>query len=176
MHVSPIAEGIVAPALGLAGTLLVALLGYRQWRKQQDLARYGTFLSDRQAAYKALWQKLEAVHLSVRSNAFDEEEFHRLVREVNLHLIEVGLLLDRGEKERVNGYMGALGDLGRVLENEAAASAKEQARRSLYDTGPLPPDVMDRVDGLRTAFGRAEERREYIITHFRQVLGAEHFK
>jgi hypothetical protein len=115
-------------ALGLLGTLVVAFLGYRQWKKQQDLARYGGFLSDRQTAYKELWQKLEVVHLSVRSEEFHEQEFHELVRAVNVHLIQAGLHLDRGEKKRVNDYLVALGDLGRLLADSAATSAKAEVQ------------------------------------------------
>lgn len=167
---------LLAPALGLAGTLTAAVLGYRQWRKQQDLARYGGFLTDRQAAYKQLWQKLEAVHLSVRSEDFREAEFSKLVRDVNVHMIEVGLLLDRGEKERVNEYIAALGNLGRLLENAAASEAKQEVRRELYDTGSIGPEVLAQVEGLRTAYAQVEKNREAIITHFRQVLGADLFR
>jgi len=77
-------KGALGAVLGLIGTLIVALLGYRQWKKQQDLARYGGFLTERQTAYKELWRKLEAVHLSVRSEEFREGDFRKLVREVNV--------------------------------------------------------------------------------------------
>ena len=62
------------------------------------------FLTERQTAYNELWQMLEAVHLSVRTEEFREEEFHDLVRAVNVHLIHSGLHIDSGEKKRVNEY------------------------------------------------------------------------
>src|SRR5512141_2834986 len=114
---------VIGPLLALVGTVLVAFLGYRQWRKQQDWVRYGGFVSERQAAYKELWQKLEAVHLYVRTESFDETKFDELVRSANVHLIEYGLHVDRGEKKRANDYMAALCNLGKLL----AASNVEKA-------------------------------------------------
>ena len=36
---SELLKTVLVAALGLLGTLVVAFLGYRQWKKQQDLAR-----------------------------------------------------------------------------------------------------------------------------------------
>lgn len=174
--VSDTLKTIAAPALGLLGTVIVAFVGYRQWRKQQDQVRYGNFLADRQAAYKQLWQKLEAVHLNVRSKCFQEAEFNALVRDVNVHLIQAGLLLDQGEKKRVNEYMEALSNLGKLLDNAAATEAREEVRRSLYDTGEIAPEIMSQVAGLRDAYARVEVCRGTVMSHFRQVLGADLFQ
>lgn len=171
-----ILRNALGPALALIGTIVVALLGYRQWKKQQDLARYGGFLAERQAAYKDLWEKLEAVHLSVRSQSFREKEFHELVRAANVHMIKAGLHLDRGEKKRVNDYLAALGNLGRLLEQSAATDAKSQAQRTLHDTAALPLEIQLRIEGLRGAYTAVEEQRESLIAHFRKVLGADLFQ
>lgn len=161
-----------APFIGLAGSLVVALLGYRQWRKQQDHAKYGRFLQERQVAYEALWAKLEAVHLLIRSADFKEDTFREGVRAVNTHLMSVGLHLDRGEKQRVNEYLDALGELGRLLTDSEASEAKESVKRSMYDTAVIPINVLDEVKGLQAAYNTVEERREILIHHFREVLGA----
>jgi hypothetical protein len=168
-------RAVVGPVLALLGTLFVALLGYRQWKKQQDVARYGTFLSERQAAYKELWTKLEAVHLAVRSTNFDEAEFHELVRTVNSHLMTAGLHLDRGEKSRVNDYLDALGTLGRVLTAVEANEAKSVVQQTLYDTAPIPESVLAQVKGVKEAYSAVEEKREQLIEQFRRVLGAHLF-
>jgi len=169
-------KGALGAVLGLIGTLIVALLGYRQWKKQQDLARYGGFLTERQTAYKELWRKLEAVHLSVRSEEFREGDFRKLVREVNVYLIDSGLHFDPGEKKRVNDYMAALGNLGKVLAESAASDTKAQAQQSLYDTTEIPEAVLAQVKGLRDAYSSVEQQRELLITHFRSILGAHLFK
>lgn len=167
--------GFVGPVLALTGTLAAALLGYRQWKKQQDLARFGSFLSERQTAYKVLWQKLEAAHLYVRSESFDEEAYREIVRAANTHLIAVGLLLDRGEKARVNEYLSALSDLGRLLAESAASAEKDQVQRTLHDTATIPQSLLTQVRGLEEAYRAVERQREILIEHFRHALGAHLF-
>jgi class 3 adenylate cyclase len=168
--VSEFLKSTFGASLAFLGTLVVAFLGYRQWKKQQDLTRYGSFLSERQTAYKDLWQKLEAVHLSVRSEEFREKEFHELVRAVNIHMIHAGLHLDRGEKARVNDYLVALGKLGRLLADSAATNAKAEAQQLLYATLVIPKGVLAQVAGLREAYAAVEEKREALIIQFRKVL------
>jgi hypothetical protein len=47
---------IILPALiGLLGTVVVALIGYRQWKKQHALSRAGSVLADKQSAYKTIF-------------------------------------------------------------------------------------------------------------------------
>src|SRR5215204_3960578 len=105
---------IILPALiGLLGTLVVAFIGYRQWKRQHALSRAGSVLSDKQSAYKTIWNKLEDVHLYVRSETFNQDRFYTLVREVNIELMRSGLLLERGEKGLVNDYLQALGALAK---------------------------------------------------------------
>lgn len=161
-----------AAFIGLAGTLLAAFLGYRQWRKQQDHAKYGRFLQERQVAYETLWAKLEAVHLLIRSADFRDDTFREGVRTVNTHLMSVGLYLDGGEKKTVNEYLEALGALGQLLTDSEASEAKDSVKRSMYDTAVIPVNVLDGVKGLQAAYNTVEERREILIHHFREVLGA----
>jgi hypothetical protein len=170
-----ILHSVLGPALALVGTLVAAFLGYRQWKKQQDLARYGGFLSERQAAYKDLWQKLEAVHLCIRSQEFREEEFHELVRAANTLRIKAGLYLDEGEDKRVNDYLAALGSLGKVLATSPSTNAKDAAQHALCDTTEIPREVLLQVKGLADAYAGVDQQRELLIRHFRQVLGARFF-
>jgi hypothetical protein len=76
----------------------------------------------------------------------------------------------------VNDYLTALGNLGRLLANAAATSAKDEAQRSLYNTDTIPKEILAQVAGLRDAYSAVEEKRELLITHFRKVLGAGFFK
>jgi hypothetical protein len=176
LSLTDVFRNALGPMIALAGTVLITFLGYRQWRKQQDWVRYGGLFSERQTAYKALWQKLEAVHLYVRSAAFDQNRFDELVRSANVHLIESGLLLDRGEKKRANDYMSALRKLGELLAADSAATQSGlEARKTLYDTQELPAEVLTSVEGLRQAYLSVEEQRNQLITHFRQILGADFF-
>jgi phosphoenolpyruvate carboxylase len=167
---------VLPAAIAFVGTLIVVGMGYRQWKKQQELARYGGFLSGRHVAYKQLWEKLEAAHLYVRSEVFEREAFQELVRAANSHMIVSGLHLKDGEKERVNRYLTALESLGRCMADARASSAREEARDTLYATGAPPADVLARVRGLKEAFDHVEAERTKIMDNFRTVLGARFFE
>lgn len=166
---------ILPSSIALVGTILVAIVGYRQWKRQQELARYGSFLAERQNAYKQLWEKLEAAHLYVRTESFEKDAFQELMRAANIHMITAGLLLKDGEKERVNRYLQALGALGQCLADGAATPAREKVRDTLHDTGALPPEVLRTVKGLPEAYGAVETERANLIVHFRKQLGAQYF-
>jgi hypothetical protein len=166
---------ILPASIALIGTILVAIVGYRQWKRQQELARYGSFLSERQNAYKQLWEKLEAAHLYIRTEAFEKEVFQELMRAVNIHMITAGLLLKDGEKERVNRYLQALEALGQCLATADAGPAREDARDTMYATGALPPEVLQSVKGLQRAFAAVETERTNLIARFRKQLGAQFF-
>ena len=165
---------IILPALiALVGTLIVAFIGYRQWKRQHALTRAGSVLSDKQAAYKAIWHKLEDVHLFVRSETFNRERFLELVRSVNVELMRSGLLLERGEKGRVNAYLQALETLARNLDSNEDSRVREEVRDNLYSTAPLPPEVIAHARDLHNAYQEVEEKREVLIQRFRHAIGAD---
>ena len=166
---------ILPASIALVGTIVVATVGYRQWKRQQELARYGSFLAERQTAYKELWERLERAHLYVRPESFERDEFQELIRAVNIHMIAAGLLLKDGEKERVNRYLQALEALGRCLATAAAGRARDEARDSMYATGAFPPAVLQEVRGLRQAHAAVETERTSLIARFREQLGAQYF-
>ena len=96
---------------------------------------------------------------------------------MNVYLIDSGLHFDPGGKKRVNDYMAALGNLGKVLAESAASDTKAQAQQSFYDTTEIPEAVLTQVKGLlRDAYSSVEQQRELLITHFRSILGAHLFK
>lgn len=165
-------KAILPALIALAGTLIVCTLGYRQWRRNHAMTRYGSFLSERLQAYKTSWEMMEEVHTYVRSEQFQESRFNELVRALNMHLIRVGLHLDHGEKERINAYVKALEQLGRALLDDRAAAAKSETYAISYTTGNIPEDLLEQVEGLKSAYDSVEEKRKSIITHFRTVLGA----
>ena len=171
--VNDIIKTVVAPVLGLIGVLVGVVFGYRQWKKQHALARYGAILTERQQAYKDTWSRLEEIHLFIRTEQFEESRFFELVRSVNSHLMKVGLVLDRGDKGLVNAYMQALEALGRSLLDAKASSERDKAVKTLHDTSPIPPEMLERVQGLRVAYENVESARENLISHFRAVIGVD---
>ena len=159
---------VIGPLLALIGTLLATLVGYRQWRKQEDSSRTAEFMGERDKTYQELWQKLEAVHISARVDKFEAEKFNRLVQAVNIYAMERALYLDQSVKRQVNDYMTLLRKLGNLLEHIDATEAKEEA----CATGAIAPAVLGRVKGLTEAYTAVEQQRNSLITHFKNVLTA----
>jgi hypothetical protein len=77
----------------------------------------------------------------------------------SIHMMTAGLLLEDGEKERVNRYLQALEAPGQCLATEAAGLAREDARDTTYATGALPLEVLWLVKGLEHAYAAVETER-----------------
>jgi hypothetical protein len=163
----------ILPALiALAGTLGVAYIGYRQWKKDRSATHTDDYLKARREAYKAAWEKLEAAHLYVRSEKFERATFNELMRDVNSHLMKVGLYLESGEKSRVNEYLNALRGLGEVLAGPAADRMRDEVRESMYTTGAIPIGIRREAPKLAGAYDDVERRRDVVKDQFRRVLTA----
>jgi hypothetical protein len=154
--------------IALFGSLAVALLGYRQWRKQFVGEQEKGLREQRSTAYQQAWLKLEEAHLYVRSQPYQRESFNELARAVNVHLMQAGLLLDEGEKGRINDYLDALRRLGQAITE---ADAWGSIREDLYVTRPFPlpksPDVVVR------SMQEVDRLRDDLKSRFRAVLGAD---
>ena len=67
--------------IALVGAIVAVFVCYRQWRRQQDTTRTSDFRAERQKTYKELWEKLEDVHVRLRTKAVETEEFRSLLRD-----------------------------------------------------------------------------------------------
>jgi hypothetical protein len=152
----------LAETIGAVATLLVAYFGYRQWKRS---ARSGSFLPDREAAYKAVWKALEDLHLYVRSGEFERTRFDQLVTEANTQLINHGLHVTAGDRQLAAAYMAALEKLARLL----AAMQSDSLFRHQVATTAESPAVPAEYQPTWRAF---EEARAAVAARFRTVLGA----
>jgi hypothetical protein len=148
--------------LSAAVTLTVAGLGYRQWKKG---ARSGAYLADREAAYKAVWQALEDLHLYVRTNPFEGEAFDRLVRAANAKMIRSGLHLDEADQAAARRYMETLKQLGALLATLPPGSLFHQEVGRTGAGAPIPSELLE-------AWRAFEAARAEVIAPFRSALGA----
>ena len=165
---------IILPALiALVGTLVVAFLTYRQWRRTHDLTRAGGVLADKQAAYKVIWRKLEDVHLFVRSQRFDRQKYLELVRKVNIEMMRSGLLLEKGEARLANEYLDAMEAYATSLDEHEESSVRQQVQDTMYTTGQLPEDLLQSATKLRDAYMKLDEKRELVLQRFRRAIGAD---
>jgi hypothetical protein len=157
---------IALPAsIALLGTLIGLGFAYRQSRRRgrEDAeAAYGT---DRRAAYKALWEHLEAVHAYARSLKVDQREFDTMVREVNLQVLRTEVYLESDERRLVDAYLRHLMELG---TSAASLSSSPSAEREVYITGA--PAVTPEGAEFLAVLQSVEKEREVLLQRFRAAL------
>jgi hypothetical protein len=152
----------VKESIGALVTITVAVLGYLQWKRTK---RSGRFIEDREAAYKAMWQALEEIHLYVRGGTFDQRTFDDLMRKANTLLIQHGLYVSEPDKYRTAEYMQALGRFGAVVaQMDASAPAKHDIAVTAQGVA-MPPEY-------RAAYDTYQAARNATIEGFRRAIGA----
>lgn len=166
-------KAIIPATVGFIGTVIVVVVGYRQWKRQHYLTKSGSFLSEKQAAYKSIWQKLETAHLYVRSEVFDREYFNEIIRDMNIEIMQSSLYLDHEAKKLVNEYLQSLISLGKAIMADVDESVQESVDNHLYLTLELPDNVIQKSKKLGEAYMEVDNKREKIIERFRRAIGAE---
>lgn len=152
----------VKESIGAFATIAVAILGYLQWKRTK---RSGRFIEDREAAYKAVWQALEDIHLYVRGGTFEQPAFDELMRKANTLLIHHGLHISEADKHQASDYIQTLADFGRVV---AQMDAGAPARHDIAVTAAgvaMPPE-------FKAAYDKYQSVRNATMERFRRAIGA----
>jgi hypothetical protein len=157
-----ISPDVLIPALiGLIGTLLTILVGVWQWRKQQQQTRTVAFTSERQTAYTTLWEKLEAVHVRLRTSAGDEAIIRPLVQDVNAFILQHRLHLDSQDHQLANEYLNAL----QAYDQAIRAQSDPALKADWEDTRPMPP-----VTGILETHQQVEKLRSQLLNRYQTVV------
>ena len=141
------------PVIGLVGTLVVALLGFYQWRRQASNANRSANAAKRREAYEGLWQKLEQINLDLRERQADNPSlFHRL-REVNTYFVSQSLYFDDKDQVLINQYIAAMSRLREKIFTSDDANVTSVFRATMLAL-PVKLDneireAADEVDRLR---------------------------
>lgn len=143
-------------------TLIVAGLGYMQWKRGK---RSGRFIEDREAAYNAIWQSLENAHLLVRTGEFDPAAFDAAVANANTLMIRHGLHIAEGDKEEAAKYLAALRNLGAIM---SSTEMPEQAKREIQITG----EQVALTGDFLAAYNEHQAARQRVMDRFRRAIGA----
>jgi hypothetical protein len=152
----------VKESSGALVTIVVAILGYLQWKRTK---RSGRFIEDREAAYKAVWQALEEIHLYARGGTFDQRTFDDLMRKANTLLMQHGLHISEPDKDRAAEYIQALARFGAVVaQMDASAPAKHDIAVTAAGVA-MPPEYRDAYDTYQSA-------RKATLESFRRAIGA----
>jgi hypothetical protein len=155
------------PALvALVGTVVAVLIGYRQWRIQQDSNRVSEYRSQKQQMYKELWGKLEDVHIRLRITVVGGDEFRLLVQDINSYILKGGLYLEKDDQRLVNQYLSQV----REFTNMVAASDLTVAKEAVRLTAEYPVEAFKQFRDLQRIQAEVNEIRETIIVRFRKIL------
>jgi hypothetical protein len=159
---------ITAPALiALIGTLIVVLFGYRQWRKQQEITRYGNFITEKQNAYKGLWEKLEEVHVKLRSKDVSQKEYKKCLLNINSYVLKQNLYIDETDKNLANEYLDSLYKLKELIKD----SDDEGVRTEWETSMAIPEDVIKNARDLKHAQDKSNELRNKLIQNYKKIIG-----
>jgi len=159
--------GKLGPALlGLAGTLLVALLGFYQWRRQQERSRREEYTASKRKAYEGLWNMLEEVNLQLRENKGNNPALHAQLKSANTFFLQHSLYLDESEQDLINKYIAAL----HRLRTAIYTSGDEDVTDVWRVTGSGIPTDLDRE--LGDAAKEVSLLREKIKSRVREVVSS----
>jgi hypothetical protein len=94
--------------IGLSGTLIVALLGHRQWRRTRRDSLQDDVVKARRQAYEALWRMVERTHIDLRRHPGELENLSARIADINAFVLENEVHLEDGDYALVNRYLEAL--------------------------------------------------------------------
>lgn len=158
---------IVLPALiALIGTIIAIVAGYRQWKRQQASSREESFFAEKRTAYKGLWEKLEEVHITLRTEEVSRSDFNQLVLGVNSYILKHALFLDEKDQDLSNQYLQAV----RRLKEAIAASNDERAEEAMSTSMAIPRDVIDDAQDIRAKADEVDLIRNSILERIRNII------
>jgi len=161
---SDILKNAFPAIIALLGTIVVALIGYRQWKRQQEATRGSEFRSQKQQTYRELWDQLENIHVRLRTKKVAREEFHSLLRDVNSYILKHGLYLESDDQQLADQYLSKV----REFTDLITASHSEDAKTALHSTGQIPPQVIQTVRNLERINSELNQIRQQIIERYRK--------
>jgi len=107
---------IIGAAAGLAGTALVAGLGYRQWKNQRRVDQTKPFADARVGALRELWNKISEINLGLRLDERNAQTFAAQTRELNKLIIQNDAFLETDEIDWARRYVAALQEFASSLD------------------------------------------------------------
>jgi hypothetical protein len=148
----------VGALIGLAGTLIVAYIGYRQWRLSREDAKRQDVVKAKRQAYEGLWKLVEKTHVELRTNPHELQHLRERIAEVNSYVLENEVYLADGDQELVNRYLEALVE----MISWALREADPATRILLEKTAEIPREA--------TAVLRAFDLRDQLKSRVRKAL------
>lgn len=165
-NMTDILKVVIPATIALLGTILTVVFGYRQWKRQQEASRRGAYVAEKQSAYKELWVKLEDVHLKLRTDEVSEQDFRKLVLEVNSYILRQSLYLDEYDRELSNQYLRAV----RRMKDAVLEHGDEESEFAMVDSLRMPPEVITFAKEYRESIRQVDQIRGALIERFRTII------
>lgn len=135
---------IVPGILALAGVLTAALLAHGRWRRERASANSDAYHNARREAYKVLWEKLEAINLSLREQRGRNPSLFAALKDVNTFFIRHSAYLEDEDQKLVNRYVEAL----HRWRSAIFTSGDEDVVSAFMKTWSTFPSSLDKEIGL----------------------------
>ncbi len=121
----------LAPALiALIGTIITAVLGYIQWKRQHKTERYLKINNDKRTAYKKLWGIVENAHIKIRDTKITQEDLSNLIKEIVFFSIENSLSIDESDGQLAIQYVESLFRLDNLVTKSNNKEIEQQWRQT----------------------------------------------
>jgi hypothetical protein len=128
----------IAPVLGLLGTLLVAALGFYEWKRQHANPNRDANAAARREAYEGLWKRLEEINLELRMTRDQTPSLSDQLRGINEYFIGHSLYFEDADQIIIDKYVRALHYVRSVIDETDDAYVKESYHTTgSYDMKPL---------------------------------------
>jgi hypothetical protein len=132
---------LIAPVLALAGTLLVASLGFYQWKRQNANPNRAANAAARRAAYEGLWQRLEQINLDLRKTRSEIPILSNQLHSINEYFLSHSIYFDDADQAVIDKYVSALHRVRSIIDKSDDSNLKESFRL----TGAHDRDDLDEL-------------------------------
>jgi len=169
---------LITSVLALAGTLLVALLGFYQWRKQNANPNRAANAATRRDAFEGLWERLEQINMDLRKTRSEIPSLEGQLHSINEYFLGHSLYFDDQDQVTINNYVGALHRVRAIIDRDGDDQMNEQYRL----TGPIDIRGLEELRAAtreRSTWGSAWRQRDYDFftsAQFREILAQEKIK
>lgn len=149
---------LIVALIGLIGTLVVAYVGYRQWRITRRESARQDVTKVRRQTYEALWKLVEKTHVELRRNPDELQHLPERIAEINAYVLENEVYLADGDHALVNRYLQALGEMVSWVRRQGDPATS----MLMSATAEIPREAL--------AVVRAFELRDELKARVRKVL------
>jgi hypothetical protein len=143
----------LTPLIAFAGTVIVALLGFYQWRRQYSNPNRAANAAGRREAYEGLWQKLEEINLAIREQRDNNSRLLDRLGEINKFFLAHSLYFEDRDQTLINDYIAAMHVLRGRIYNSGSGDAVSAFRATMNPTFFIADeeikDAAERVQELR---------------------------